>query len=355
MKLFAGSSNIPLASKVAEKLGLELSPIEHHTFPDGEQRIMLMEKVSNQDAVVIQSTGMPTDKNYMELYFIIDALRRSGARSVTVVIPYLGYQRQDHIFREGEARSLEVVIRFMEQAGGTKFIGFDFHSVKIPELFLKPVVSLSALPLFAEKIREIYGLSRLSHTENDARRAQNSTSSQFPSSLSERQLTSKGKDKSQKELAFSSFASGQPTALLQDTVLVSPDMGGLRRLEKMSELLGGMTTVSIEKNRDLKTGAIDASTIHGTLKKRALIIDDMISSGRTIVQASEMLARNGVEEQYVFATHPVFSEDAPMILQGSQVQKVFVTDSIHVPEEKQFAKLSIISIAELLAEQLKVN
>src|ERR1700757_4646617 len=102
MKLFSGSSNIPLAQKVAEELQITLSPIETMIFPDGERRVKLNDSVVEEDTVVLQSTNTPVDQNYIELFFIIDALKRSGARSVTAVIPYLGYQRQDHVFRDGE-------------------------------------------------------------------------------------------------------------------------------------------------------------------------------------------------------------------------------------------------------------
>lgn len=121
MKLFSGLTNKPLAENIATQLGISLSPIELHVFPDGEQRVKLNETVLDEETVIIQSTGIPTDSNYIQLFFMIDALRRSGAKSITVVIPYMGYQRQDHIFRDGEARSLEVVVRFMETVGATEF------------------------------------------------------------------------------------------------------------------------------------------------------------------------------------------------------------------------------------------
>jgi ribose-phosphate pyrophosphokinase len=298
MKLFSGSSNKPLAEKIAQHLKTEVSPIELHVFPDGEQRVMLEVPVVGKDTVVVQSTGIPTDNNYMELFFIIDALRRSGARTITVVIPYVGYQRQDHVFRDGEARSLEVVIRFMETAGATTFVGVDFHSVKIPQLFIKPVVDLSALPLFASEI---------------------------------------------KKLGFGK----------EDTVLVTPDMGGIRRIEILSHLLDGMEYASVEKNRDLVTGELNVEVIHGEVKKRAVIVDDMISSGGTIVQACDLLAKKGVEETYVMATHAVFSAEAPKLLQESKAKKVYVTDTIFVPEEKMFNKLKILSVAPEIAKALR--
>lgn len=298
MKVFSGSSNKPLAKKIAKELKVAISPLEIHVFPDGEKRIRVLERVVDEHCVVVQSTSTPADQNYMELFFIVDAIRRSGAKSVTAVIPYLGYQRQDHIFRDGEAVSLEVVIRTLEAVGMDKLILFDLHSIKIPELFHIPVSHLSALPLFAEKIKK------------------NSWTN-------------------------------------SDTVFVSPDMGGVRRIKILSEMLSGMPYVSIVKNRNLATGEISADEIEGKLKKRALIVDDMISSGSTIITAVNLLLQKGVEEIYVFATHPVFSNAAPQVLQKSAIKKIFVTDSIEVLAKKQFPKLEILSIVKMIADELK--
>src|SRR5260221_3956105 len=113
MKIFSGSSSQALAKQVALGLNEELSPIEVHVFPDGERRIRVDERVVDEHAVVIQSANTPVDTNYMELFFLVDALSRSGAEAVTAVVPYFGYQRQDHVFREGEAVSLEVIIEIL--------------------------------------------------------------------------------------------------------------------------------------------------------------------------------------------------------------------------------------------------
>jgi ribose-phosphate pyrophosphokinase len=293
MKIFSGIASEELAKKIAKELKTKLGRLENYTFPDGEKRIRVVDKVVDQDCVVVQSTSTPADKNYMELFFIVDALKRNGAKKVTAVVPYLGYQRQDHIFRDGEAVSLEVVIKTLEAVGMDSIITFDLHSIKIPEIFRIPVVHLSALSLFAEKIKKI-----------------------------------------------SNF------------VLVSPDMGGIRRIKQLSEMLGSMPYAAIEKNRDLKSGKIEASQVHGDIKKRAIIVDDMISTGSTIVVAADLLMKKGAEEVYVFATHPVFSKDAHVVLQKSKVKKVFVTDTIEVPKEKQFAKLEVISVARMIATSL---
>jgi len=314
VKVFSGSSNKPLAEKVAGQLNTSLSPLEIFIFPDGERRVRVIDRVVEQDTVVIQSTSPNSDTAYMELFFIVDALKRSGAKSVTAVIPYLGYQRQDHVFRDGEAVSLEVIIETLESVGMNKLITFDLHSIKIPELFSIPIVHLSALPIFAEKIKEI-----------------------------------------------SSFSDGQSSHVLPDTVLVSPDMGGIRRIKILSEMLSDMPYISIVKDRDLETGNIKSNKIDTNLPdfkkevKRAIIADDMISTGRTIDAAVDLLIEQGIEESVVFATHPVFSNDYKNILQNSKVSKVFVTDTINVSDEKMFEKLEILSVAGEIAKELKAT
>lgn len=299
MKIFSGSSNKPLAEKIAKQLNQELSSLEIFVFPDGEKRIRIEEKVVDLDCVVIQPTNTPVDTNYMELFLIIDGLKRSGAKKVIAVVPYFGYQRQDHIFREGEAVSLQVVIEMLESAGATEVISFDFHSIKIPEFFKVPVKHLSALPLFAERIEKEF-------------------------------------DK-------------------KNVVLVSPDMGGIRRIKEMSEILG-VPFATVVKNRDLATGNINDSGFEGDVKgKIAVMVDDMISTGNTMSEAADLLLQNGAVDAYAFATHAVFSKEAKAILQGSKITKVFVTDTIDIKEEDRFEKLEIISISENAAKILNEN
>ncbi len=306
MKIFSGSSNKLLAEKLAQNLGLELSEIEIHVFPDGERRVKLNDIVVDEETVVVQSTATPVDQNYIELFFIIDALKRSGAKSVTAVMPYLGYQRQDHIFRDGEAVSLQVMIGILESMGVNKVIVLDLHTIKIPEFFHIPIDHLSALPQFAKVIKE------------------------------------NGWD--------------------SDSILVSPDMGGLRRIKEMSEFLSGMSWIATVKDRNLDTGEITIEKIESSdsnwsmenLKgKRALIVDDMASSGGTLIESAKLLKKSGISEVYAFVTHPIFSKDAPKLLQDSEITKVFVTDSVYVSEEKKFPKLEVLSVAEMIAKEIK--
>ncbi|MBI2036128.1 ribose-phosphate pyrophosphokinase [Candidatus Microgenomates bacterium] len=315
VKIFAGSANKPLAEKIAHSLSLSISPLEIHIFPDGEKRARVLESVLDEHCVVVQPTAPPVDANYMELFFIVDALKRSGAKSVTVVISYLGYQRQDHVFREGEGVSLEVVVKTLEAAGVDKVITFDLHTIRALEVFKIPVVHLSALPLFAEKIR------RLIH----------------PGGVHPR---------------FAKASPGEP-ATLNDAVLVSPDMGGVRRIKILSEMLNNLPYAAIVKNRDLATGEITVSEVQGELAKTAIIVDDMIASGSTIAEGVRVLQKRGVEQIFVFATHAVFSADAKKILEQAPLEKIFVTDSIEVPEEKRFNKLETLSVAGIITKELQ--
>lgn len=300
MKIISGSANKDLAEKVAKELGISLSPVEIFIFPDGERRIQIKESVLDQDVLIVQPASPPVDTNYFELFFLADAAQRSGARTISAVIPYLGYQRQDHIFRDGEAVSLDVVVKTLQSVGINNVIAFDLHTIKIVEEFSIPMSHLSALPIFAEYI-ESHNWAGL------------------------------------------------------DTVLVSPDKGGIRRIKLISQMLSDMPYAVIEKNRDVNTGHIEMAGITGEVTHRALIVDDMISSGKTIVKAAELLSQNGAEEICVFATHAIFSDEAPQILEDSNVTKVYVSDTVLVPESKKFPKLEILSIAPHIAKEVSIG
>jgi len=298
MSIFSGSASKKLAGKIAKNLGLELSPVEIFVFPDGEKRIRIKENVVGKDCIIIQSASIPPDENYMELFIMIDALKRSGAKSIKTVIPYLGYQRQDHIFRDGEAVSLEVIAEILTRVGMTELFSFDLHSPKIPDIFSVPVHHLSALPTFAERIKQDFNLTEI--------------------------------------------------------VLVSPDMGGIRRVKEVAEILGNIPFVTIEKNRNLASGEINDSGLNGEVRgKIAVVVDDMISTGQTVVEAAELLIEQGATKVFAFATHAVLAKDGDKLLQHSNLERVVVSDTIDVPAFKLFPKLEIISIADVAAKSLK--
>jgi ribose-phosphate pyrophosphokinase len=201
------------------------------------------------------------------------------------------------MFRKGEDVSVKVIAEILDTIGLGKLITVDLHSIKIKEAFNIPVVELSALSVFAKVITE------------------------------------KGWRK-------------------DSAVLVTPDMGGIRRIRILSELLDNMPFAVIEKNRDLATGTVSAENIEGKIGKKAIIVDDMISSGGTVAMAADLLRKNGAEQICVFATHAVFSEKAPKILQESGVNSVYVTDTVFVPGEEMFSKLKILSVSKLIADEL---
>lgn len=302
MFIFSGTSNPSLARKIAKNLNTKLSKMEIFRFPDKEVRIRVLENVVDKRAIVVQSTGVHPNHYYMQLFFILDALKRSGGTSIDLVIPYLGYQRQDHIFRSGEAVSLEVIVNLLKTMRVDRIISFDLHALRIVESIKGKGIKishLSALPLFAKQIEKMG---------------------------------------------------------TEDLVLVAPDMGGIRRIKQISEMLQSKVGyVTIEKNRDLNSGEVESSKVTGDVKKRAVIIDDMISTGKTLIAAAHLLKEKGAEEIYVMATHGIFAGDAPQALEESIIKKVTVTDTIEVRPKRRFEKLEILSVANLIAEELRAT
>jgi len=298
--IFIGDAqNKSLSVGVAKRLSLPLFYPDIKVFPDGERRVRLVENVVGLDVVFLKTSSITpnVDSLILETSFLIDACKRSGARKVTGIIPYMPYARADHVFEDGEAVPFEVVIHIFEKAGLTKVIFVDPHTVRIKEMFKIPVVSLSALTLFAERI---------------------------------------------KELGFDP----------KDSVLVSPDKGGLRRVKQLSELLDNAPFITLEKDRDHLTGKINMHHIEEKVPANCYLIDDMISSGGTIIKAVAELEKQNAKNIYVMATHGVFSSNASEVLEDSSVKKVIVTDSIPVSSEKMFKKLEVLTLSSLFPKKL---
>lgn len=300
MVFFGDKTNKNLSEGLAAALSTPLYFPDITVFSDGERRVRTNENVVDEDVVFLKTFSMTSnvDSYVVETAFLIDCFKRSGAKSVTGIIPYVAYSRADHVFRDGEAVPLEVVIHMFEKAGLSRIVFVDPHTIKMPEMFSIEVIHVSALPLFAEKIHEI-GFDR------------------------------------------------------ENSVIVSPDMGGLRRMEQMSKLLNGLPYVSIEKDRNYEDGTIKASGLHGDVKKTCFIVDDIISTGKTIVQAVEKLKEHGAEHIYVFATHAILAENASDLLAKCGIEGVFITDSIPVLSEKLFPRLEVLSLDSLLAKSIQ--
>ncbi len=308
-KIFSGSSNQELSKKVAKILGLSLSKAEIVRFDNSEVRVRIEEKVKDETCIVIQSTSNPTDTHLMELFFFCDALLRQEAKKVIGVLPYFGYARQDIQHREGECVSANVVIRFLEAIGFSKIYTIDLHDEATEGVFSIPFKNLSALPFLAERIKQY--------------------------------LNKKGVPITPDEIA-----------------VVSPDQGGIERARKFGTALFGFKEFPltvVEKERNLqKIHLSQAVGLYGNVKNKiAILVDDIVTSGRTLVNASDLCLQNGAKETIAAIVHHDFSKDAPKKLSQSNLKKIFSTDTILLKKEEEFEKLEIVSVADLIAKELK--
>lgn len=298
--IYGDLSNKPLSERLSLDLGVSVYYPEIHAFPDGERRIRINQDVINKKVVVLKSFSKPVDSNIINFTFIVDALKRNGASKIVAITPYLPYQRADHIFRTGEGVPLDMIIKIFETLKLDRIITLDLHSIKIPEMFSIPVTHITTIPIFTEKIKEMnIPLSKLS--------------------------------------------------------IVSPDMGGIRRVKQITKALGGATHVEISKDRDLETGELNITHHNGEIKKVCIIIDDICSTGNTIVSATDYLHSNGAERIIVMCTHAVLSADSVNLLQNSKAEKIYMTDSINILPEKRFEKLEVVSISNLVKNSLSIS
>lgn len=296
-KLFSLSANQPLAEKIAESIGVELGKVTVDRFSDGEIRVNIDESIRGDNVYIIQSTSAPVNDNLVELLIMIDALRRASAASINIVMPYYGYARQDRKARSREPITAKLVANMLEKAGATRVIAFDLHAAQIQGFFDIPMDHLMGAPLLAD-----YLLS---------------------SGIAEE----------------------------GNTVVVSPDHGGVTRARALAELLKAPIAI-IDKRRP-KANVAKIMNIIGDVKgKRAIMIDDIIDTAGTITQGAQKVMDEGASEVYVVATHAVLSGPAVERLENSVFTKVILTDSIKLPEEKKFSKLVQVSAADLLADAI---
>lgn len=302
-KFFSGSSNLPLAQKVASGLGIELAKAEIDNFSNGETRVRIAEDVSGKTCVILQSLSTPTDENLVETLFFLDALKRGGAKKIIGILPWIGYQKQDKAFRSGEAVSVAVVIKTLETMGLDKIITIDLHSRQIVDYFQNKPVVLSAFELFLNEIKK------------------------FTPSLS------KGP---------------------QHLVMVAPDKGAYWQKEFSQKLKISLVTVTKERNKKTSRIAFESLKIKGSVKdKTCIIIDDNLYTGSTLILNAKLLKQKGAAAVLCFVTHPILSGNAPQLLQNSEIDSLTVSDTIFVPQEKRFAKLKIIPVHKLLVDAIR--
>lgn len=297
LKIFALSSNRPLAQKIAEQVGVELGKVSVTQFSDGEIKINIDESIRGDHVYIVQSTSYPVNDNLMELLIMIDALRRASAKTINVVLPYYGYARQDRKAQSREPITAKLVANMITQAGADRVLTLDLHAAQIQGFFDIPVDHLLGAPLLANYF-----------------------------------LENNFKDK--------------------DIVVVSPDHGGVTRARKLAEFLHAPIAI-IDKRRP-KANVAEVMNIIGDVKgKVAVLIDDMIDTAGTITLAAQALQDAGAIEVYACCTHPVLSGPALDRLNASVIKEVVVTDSIQVPEEKTGGKIVQVSVDQLMAEAIK--
>jgi ribose-phosphate pyrophosphokinase len=298
LKIFSGNSNPQLAKKVAEAAGVELGFCQISTFADGEIQVEIHESVRGQDVFVIQSTCPPVNQNYMELFIILDALKRASAAQVTAVIPYYGYARQDRKVAPRAPISAKCMADLITTAGADRVVAVDLHAAQIQGFFNVPVDHLFGIPTLARAWRETEGFG-------------------------------------------------------QEFVVVSPDAGGVERTRAFAKRIEASMAI-IDKRR---SGPNEAKALHliGDVRgKTAIILDDMIDTAGTLTQAVDSLMKNGAKRVFAVATHPVFSGPAISRIVESQLEKVWVTDTVPLKEVAQnCGKIEVVSVAPVIAEAIK--
>ncbi|MBG6239251.1 ribose-phosphate pyrophosphokinase [Mycetocola sp. CAN_C7] len=296
--LVSGRAHPQLAIDIASELGSELVPTDARTFANGELYARFDESVRGSDAFVIQSHTAPINEWLMEQLIMVDALKRASAKRITVVAPFYPYARQDKKGRGREPISARLVADLFKVAGADRIMSVDLHAAQIQGFFDGPVDHLFAMPVLLNHFRE---------------------------KLDPETLT-----------------------------IVSPDMGRVRVADIWSDKLGVPLAI-IHKRRDpLVPNQVSVHEIVGQVEGRVcLLVDDLIDTGRTIVRAAEALKAAGAIGVVVAATHAVFSDPATEILQSDFIDSVVVTDTLPIPEEKRFERLTVLPIAPLLGRAIR--
>jgi ribose-phosphate pyrophosphokinase len=295
--LLTGRSHPELAHEVANLLEIPLSRTLAYDFANGEIFVRFEESVRGCDVFVLQSHTTPINKWIMEQLIMIDALKRASAKRITVVIPFYGYARQDKKHRGREPISARLMADLFKAAGADRLMTVDLHTSQIQGFFDGPVDHLFALPLLASHVAE---------------------------SVDRKRIT-----------------------------VVSPDAGRVRVAERWTDVLGAPLAI-IHKRRDPDVpNHVRVLEVVGDVEGRVcVVVDDMIDTGGTIVKASETLFENGASQVIVAATHGILSPPARDRLQDSQISEVVVTDTLPIPEEHRFEKLTVKSIAPILAKAI---
>jgi ribose-phosphate pyrophosphokinase len=298
IKFFSGNSNPELAQNISRLLNIPLGHSRISRFADGEIQIEIQESVRGQDVYLMQSTCPPTNENYMELFILVDAVKRASPSSITAVIPYYGYARQDRKVAPRAPITAKLMADLLTSSGVQRVVSLDLHAGQIQGFFNVPVDHLYAIPTFSRYWREHYGTG-------------------------------------------------------SDFVVVSPDAGGVERARAFAKRIESPMAI-IDKRRNQPNEAKAFHLIGDVKNKKAIIIDDLIDTAGTLTQGVDILYQNGAKEVLAIATHPVFSGPALERLQKSSIKKILVTDTIPLSQNANSDnKIEVISIAPVLAEAIQ--
>lgn len=296
IKLFAGRSNTKLAQEIADYLGTSIGPMVIKNFADGEIYVQVKESVRGDDVFIIQPLCNPVNENLMELLIIIDAFKRASAKSITAVIPYYGYARQDRKTSGREAITAKLVADLLTTAGTDRVLAMDLHTGQIQGFFNILVDHIFATPILVNYIKSL-------NINPD------------------------------------------------DMVAVSPDTGGVQRTRHFAKAIGCSLAI-IDKRRDKHNEAIASHVIGDVKDKVCVMFDDMIDTAGTICEASKLLKREGAKDVYVCAAHPVFSGPAIERLANAPIKECIVTNTIPQDMSKMPSNIKQLSVAPLLGQAI---
>jgi ribose-phosphate pyrophosphokinase len=296
-KLFAGSSNVALARQIARQLDVELARAELGRFSDGEIQVEIGENVRGSHTFIVQSTSAPVNDHLMELLIMTDALRRASAATITAVVPYYGYARQDRKVAPRAPISAKLVANMMSAAGITRVLSMDLHAGQLQGFFDIPTDNLFAMPVLIDRIR----------------------------------------------------MTGSP----EDIVIVSPDAGGVERARAYSKRIGA-TLAIVDKRRE-RANVAEVMNLIGEVKgKTAILLDDMVDTAGTLTQAAKALVEQGARRVHAYATHAVLSGPAVSRIDASAIEHLVVTDTIPLsPAARECKKLVQVSCAQTFSEAIR--
>ena len=297
IKIIAGNSNMELAQKIADYIGVKVADCQVTTFSDGEISVNINETVRGCDVFVVQSTNNPVNENLMELLIMIDALRRASAGRITAVIPYYGYARQDRKAKARDPITAKLVANLITAAGADRVLTMDLHAAQIQGYFDIP-------------LDHMLGGSLLANYFNEKN--------------------------------------------IEDLVVVSPDLGSVTRSRKFANQLEGEVPLAIIDKRRPKANVCEVMNLIGDVKgKNVIMLDDMIDTAGTITNAANALKEFGAKNIYACCTHAVLSGPAIERIENSAISELIVLDTIRLPKEKELDKIKVLTVAEMFGEAIK--